>query len=219
MVVCRMTLLVCKTKRSKIEIEKKTKLWKLKKEECCEEFRQKLRQALGGQVVLPEDWETTAEVIRETGRKVLVCQLEGGKKIRRLGGGMRKFRIASRGREDWTNTARTIGMSTPDPVHELIEALCRALTSAPTPTPPAITSASTVTSPSSPVIASPMATPVPFSGSAEDCNGFLLQCSLALEMQPHLYPDDRAKVAFIISHLDGKAFVGPNPSGPKTIPS
>ncbi|KAK3509791.1 hypothetical protein QTP70_011160 [Hemibagrus guttatus] len=71
MVVCRMTLMVCNTKRSKIEIEKKTKWWKLKKEECCEEFRQKLRQALGGQVVLPDDWETTAEVIRETGRKVL----------------------------------------------------------------------------------------------------------------------------------------------------
>ncbi|KAK3548137.1 hypothetical protein QTP70_004872 [Hemibagrus guttatus] len=70
MVVCRMTLMVCKTKRSKIEIEKKTKWWKLKKE-CCEEFRQKLRQALGDQVVLPDDWETTAEVIRETGRKVL----------------------------------------------------------------------------------------------------------------------------------------------------
>ncbi|KAK3528763.1 hypothetical protein QTP70_011188 [Hemibagrus guttatus] len=69
MVVCRMTLMVCKKKRSKIE--KKTKCWKLKKEECCEEFRQKLRQALGGQVVLPDDWETTAEVIRETGRKVL----------------------------------------------------------------------------------------------------------------------------------------------------
>ncbi|KAK3519719.1 hypothetical protein QTP70_002672 [Hemibagrus guttatus] len=71
MVVCRMTLMVCKKKRSKIEIEKKTKWWKLKKEECCEEFRQKLRQALGGQVVLPVEWETTAEVIRETGRKVL----------------------------------------------------------------------------------------------------------------------------------------------------
>ncbi|KAK3530651.1 hypothetical protein QTP86_030917, partial [Hemibagrus guttatus] len=64
-------MVMCKTKRSKIEIEKKTKWWKLKKEECCEEFRQKLRQALGGQVVLPDDWETTAEVIRETGRKVL----------------------------------------------------------------------------------------------------------------------------------------------------
>ncbi|KAK3541875.1 hypothetical protein QTP86_008141 [Hemibagrus guttatus] len=71
MVVCRMTLMVCKKKRSKIEIGKKTKWWTLKKEECCEEFRQKLMQALGAQVVLPEDWETTAEVIRETGRKVL----------------------------------------------------------------------------------------------------------------------------------------------------
>ncbi|KAK3528862.1 hypothetical protein QTP70_011733 [Hemibagrus guttatus] len=71
MVVCRMTLMVCKKERSKIEIEKKTKWWKLKKEECCEEFRQKLRQALGGQVVLPDDWETTAEVITQTGRKVL----------------------------------------------------------------------------------------------------------------------------------------------------
>ncbi|KAK3528828.1 hypothetical protein QTP70_011717 [Hemibagrus guttatus] len=34
--------------------------------------------------------------------------------------------------------------------------------------------------------------------------GFCL-CSLALEMQPQLYPDDRAKVAFIISRLEGKA--------------
>ncbi|MCI4382160.1 hypothetical protein PGIGA_G00260590 [Pangasianodon gigas] len=77
MVVCRMTLMVCKKKRSKIEIEKKTKWWKLKKEECCEDIRQKLRQALGGQVVLPDDWETTAEVIRVTGR-----QNDGGKEIR-----------------------------------------------------------------------------------------------------------------------------------------
>ncbi|MCJ8736311.1 hypothetical protein PDJAM_G00258110 [Pangasius djambal] len=66
-----MTLMVCKKKRSKIEIEKKTKWWKLKKEECCEDFRQKQRQALGGKVVLPDDWETTAEVIRVTGRKLL----------------------------------------------------------------------------------------------------------------------------------------------------
>ncbi|KAK3507804.1 hypothetical protein QTP70_000856 [Hemibagrus guttatus] len=71
MVVCRMTLMVCKKKRPKIDIEKKIKRWKLKKEECCEEIIQKLRQALGGQVVLPDDWETTAEMIREIGRKVL----------------------------------------------------------------------------------------------------------------------------------------------------
>ncbi|KAK3572809.1 hypothetical protein QTP86_007411 [Hemibagrus guttatus] len=60
-----------RTQKKRSKIEKKTKWWKLKKEECCEEFRQKLRQALGGQVVLPDDWETTAEVIRDTGRKVL----------------------------------------------------------------------------------------------------------------------------------------------------
>ncbi|KAK3530329.1 hypothetical protein QTP86_023938, partial [Hemibagrus guttatus] len=77
MVVCRMTLMVCKKKRS--ETEKKSKWWKLKKEECCEEFRQKLRQALGGQVVLTDDWETTAEVIRETGRKMLGVSSGRGK--------------------------------------------------------------------------------------------------------------------------------------------
>ncbi|KAK3510954.1 hypothetical protein QTP70_027807, partial [Hemibagrus guttatus] len=79
------------------------------------------------------------------------------------------------------------------------------LINAPAAAPLAATSASTATSPLPPVIASPVATPAPFSGSAEDCNGFLLQCLLALEMQPHLYPDDRAKVAFIISRLDRKA--------------
>ncbi|KAK3570147.1 hypothetical protein QTP86_012623 [Hemibagrus guttatus] len=96
-------------------------------------------------------------------------------------------------------------MSAPDPVAELVEAHCHALTTAAAAAPPATTSASAATSPSPPVIASPVATPAPFSGSVEDCNGFLLQCLLALEMQPHLYPDDRAKVAFIISCLDGKA--------------
>ncbi|KAK3575091.1 hypothetical protein QTP86_020705 [Hemibagrus guttatus] len=90
-------------------------------------------------------------------------------------------------------------MSAPDPIAELAGALHRALS------PAAATSASAATSPSPPVIASPVATPAPFSGSAGDCNGFLLQCSLALEMQPQLYPDDRAKVAFIISRLEGKA--------------
>uniref|UniRef100_A0A7N6AN85 Endonuclease/exonuclease/phosphatase domain-containing protein n=1 Tax=Anabas testudineus TaxID=64144 RepID=A0A7N6AN85_ANATE len=69
MVVCKMTLEVRKKKRG--ETEKKTKWWKLKNEETCEEFRQTLRQVLGGQDELPDDWETTAEVIRETGRKVL----------------------------------------------------------------------------------------------------------------------------------------------------
>uniref|UniRef100_A0A8C1XXR9 ribonuclease H n=1 Tax=Cyprinus carpio TaxID=7962 RepID=A0A8C1XXR9_CYPCA len=50
-----------------------------------------------------------------------------------------------------------------------------------------------------------MAKPAPFSGSAEECSGFLLQCSLVLEMQPHLFPTERSRVAFIISQLKGKA--------------
>ncbi|MCJ8736038.1 hypothetical protein PDJAM_G00254200 [Pangasius djambal] len=68
MVVCRMTLMVCKKKRSKIEIEKKTKWWKLKKEECCEDFRQKLRQALGGQV--EENLERWRFALERRGMKV-----------------------------------------------------------------------------------------------------------------------------------------------------
>ncbi|KAF7647797.1 hypothetical protein LDENG_00166310, partial [Lucifuga dentata] len=69
MVVCRMTLVVRKMKRTKAE--QRTKWWKLKKEECCVVFREELRQALGGQEVLPDYWTTTANVIRETGSRVL----------------------------------------------------------------------------------------------------------------------------------------------------
>ncbi len=65
--------------------------------------------------------------------------------------------------------------------------------------------ASTITTSSPSMIASPMAKPTPFSGVAEECNGFLLQCSLYIEMQPHLYSTERSKVSFIISLLSGKA--------------
>ncbi|KAE8287117.1 hypothetical protein D5F01_LYC15081 [Larimichthys crocea] len=53
MVVCRMTLVVRKMKRAKAG--QRTKWWKLKKEECCMTFRKELRQALGGQEVLPNN--------------------------------------------------------------------------------------------------------------------------------------------------------------------
>ena len=45
--------------------------WKLKKEDCCEEFREEIRRALGGKEELPDDWTTTAKVVRDTARKVL----------------------------------------------------------------------------------------------------------------------------------------------------
>ncbi|KAK3565620.1 hypothetical protein QTP86_012943 [Hemibagrus guttatus] len=75
----------------------------------------------------------------------------------------------------------TTRMSAPDPVAELVEALRRALN------PAATTSASAAAT-----FAFAAASPSP-------------PCSLALEMQPQLYPDDKAKVAFIISRLEGKA--------------
>uniref|UniRef100_A0A671RMN4 DUF4939 domain-containing protein n=1 Tax=Sinocyclocheilus anshuiensis TaxID=1608454 RepID=A0A671RMN4_9TELE len=53
--------------------------------------------------------------------------------------------------------------------------------------------------------ACPMARPASFSGEAAFCSGFLLQCSLYLEMQPHLFVTERAKVSFIISLLSGRA--------------
>ncbi|XP_067349374.1 uncharacterized protein [Channa argus] len=69
MVVCKMMLVVRKMKRTKAE--QRTKWWKLKKEECCVVFREELTQNLGGLEVLPDDWTTTANLIRKIGRRVL----------------------------------------------------------------------------------------------------------------------------------------------------
>ncbi|KAK3555087.1 hypothetical protein QTP86_008044 [Hemibagrus guttatus] len=97
----------------------------------------------------------------------------------------------------------------PDPLQDLVAALRQVLAAlpAPAPTPPAITSADTVTASSAPLCSSPMAQPAPYSGSVEDCNGFLLQCSLVLEMQPHLYSTERSKVEFVITQLRGQALL------------
>ncbi|KAK3542728.1 hypothetical protein QTP70_000091 [Hemibagrus guttatus] len=94
-----------------------------------------------------------------------------------------------------------------DPLRDLVEMLRQALAVLPAPAPlsPAATSANTASS--VPLCVSPMAQPAPYSGSAEDCNGFILQCSLVLEMQPHLYPTERSKVAFIILQLRSQALL------------
>uniref|UniRef100_A0A672KX06 DUF4939 domain-containing protein n=1 Tax=Sinocyclocheilus grahami TaxID=75366 RepID=A0A672KX06_SINGR len=44
-----------------------------------------------------------------------------------------------------------------------------------------------------------------FAGEAAFGSGFLLQCSRYLEMQPHLFVTEWAKVSFIISLLSGRA--------------
>ncbi len=96
-------------------------------------------------------------------------------------------------------------MSSSDPFQEIVDQLKRTFTIMNTAA--ATTSVTTTTSSStnSPGMVSPMVRPAPYSGRAEECNGFLLQCSLTFEMQPHLFPTERAKIAFIISLLYGKA--------------
>lgn len=44
-----------------------------------------------------------------------------------------------------------------------------------------------------------------FSGDPSACDGFLTQCSLTFELQPSSFPSDRAKIAYVITLLSGKA--------------
>ncbi|XP_044053417.1 uncharacterized protein LOC122876766 isoform X2 [Siniperca chuatsi] len=74
-------------------------------------------------------------------------------------------------------------MSATDPFQELVDILCRGLIAPPSTTSTTATSASAPVTPAVLPCTSPMAKPAPFSGSAEDCNGFILQCSLVLGMQ------------------------------------
>uniref|UniRef100_A0A8C1Y214 DUF4939 domain-containing protein n=1 Tax=Cyprinus carpio TaxID=7962 RepID=A0A8C1Y214_CYPCA len=63
----------------------------------------------------------------------------------------------------------------------------------------------TVPTPMLVYMANSISRPAPFSGREEDCNGFLLQCSLALEQHAHQYPTERSKISFIIQQLSGPA--------------
>uniref|UniRef100_A0A3B3I5P6 CCHC-type domain-containing protein n=1 Tax=Oryzias latipes TaxID=8090 RepID=A0A3B3I5P6_ORYLA len=51
----------------------------------------------------------------------------------------------------------------------------------------------------------PLARPERFSGASGDCRVFITQCELNFELQAAAYPTDRAKVAFIVSHLTDRA--------------
>ena len=42
-----------------------------RKEDCCEEFREEIRRALGGKEELPDDWTTALKVVRDTARNIL----------------------------------------------------------------------------------------------------------------------------------------------------
>ena len=69
LLVCRMNL---ETKKRKLaKAEPMIKRWKLKKEDCYQEFREEIRRALGGEEELPDDWTTTANIVSDTARNVL----------------------------------------------------------------------------------------------------------------------------------------------------
>ena len=47
--------------------------------------------------------------------------------------------------------------------------------------------------------------PEKFSGDSGDCRPFLTQCELHFELQPMSFPSERARVAYVISYLSGRA--------------
>ena len=58
---------------------------------------------------------------------------------------------------------------------------------------------------SAPLVEPRLPPPQRFSGDPSACGGFLIQCSLTFELQPSSFPSDRAKIAYIITLLSGKA--------------
>lgn len=76
----------------------------------------------------------------------------------------------------------------------------------PTPATPPPTAA-TVPVQTTPVVeaGSKLAPPAKFSGEMGQCRTFLIDCSIHFEVTPHAFPTDRSKIAFIISHLTGRA--------------
>ena len=50
-----------------------------------------------------------------------------------------------------------------------------------------------------------LAPPTPYTGEPGLCKTFLIDCSIHFELLPHAFPTERSKVAFMISHLTGRA--------------
>lgn len=53
--------------------------------------------------------------------------------------------------------------------------------------------------------ACPMAKPALYSGEVLECPGFIMQCQLYFDVVPQQFPNDHAKIAFILSLLFGEA--------------
>ncbi|KAL0151330.1 hypothetical protein M9458_053324 [Cirrhinus mrigala] len=82
-----------------------------------------------------------------------------------------------------------------DPYAEMVQALRQLLQPA---QPPAVSTPSMTAS-------TPIARPQYYSGEPEGCSGFLLQCSLFIEANSQSFPNDIAKIAFVMSLLTGRA--------------
>uniref|UniRef100_A0A3B1K1V9 CCHC-type domain-containing protein n=1 Tax=Astyanax mexicanus TaxID=7994 RepID=A0A3B1K1V9_ASTMX len=65
--------------------------------------------------------------------------------------------------------------------------------------------------PSAHLVEPPLPAPMRYGGEPGGCRGFLLQCSLAFELQPSRFQSERAKVAYIVSLLTGKALAWATP--------
>ena len=52
---------------------------------------------------------------------------------------------------------------------------------------------------------SKLASPARYAGEPEQSRIFFIDCSIHFEFNPHAFPTDRSKVAFMISHLTGRA--------------
>jgi len=62
-----------------------------------------------------------------------------------------------------------------------------------------------VSLPSAPAKEPMVPTPEPYAGEPGSCSRFLLNCTLVFDLQPSSYSSDKAKIAFCVNLLRGKA--------------
>ena len=79
-------------KRKRVKAESKIRWWKLRKKDCCEQFREEVKQALSCCEKEMHEWATVVILLGRQLGKFLVCNQDRRRRIETLGGGMRKCR-------------------------------------------------------------------------------------------------------------------------------
>jgi len=99
-------------------------------------------------------------------------------------------------------------------VNHMVDQLVRVLahleagsqtSSAAAPLPEAVNPVAPVVQGPTPSSCSRLASPEKFSGDSGDCRPFLVQCDLHYQHQPSAFPTDQSRIAFMITHLTGRA--------------